>query len=163
VWKLAPGAKTKTLYAGTGDSGASGDLGAATSAQLDWPTGLALGRNGDLYIADSLNNRIRRVDGLLGTITTVVGGASLSIPFGVAFRSDDTLFIADSGHNRVLEISRSGDILTVAGTGSEGLSGDGGAATEAKLSGPNAVALDGRGNLLIADSGNHRIRRVTGL
>jgi DNA-binding CsgD family transcriptional regulator/sugar lactone lactonase YvrE len=163
VWKLGPGAKTKTLYAGTGEAGASGDLGAAKSAQLDWPTGLALGRNGDLYIADSQNNRIRRVDGLRGTITTVVGAASLSIPFGVAFRSDDTLFIADSGHNRVLEMLRSGDILTVAGTGSEGFSGDAGAASEAKLSGPNAVALDGKGNLLIADSGNHRVRLVSGL
>jgi DNA-binding CsgD family transcriptional regulator len=163
VWKLGPGATTQTLYAGTGEAGASGDLGPAKSAQLDSPTGLALGRNGDLYIADTQNNSIRKVDGVLGTITTVAGRASLSIPFGVAFRSDGTLFIADSGHNRVLEILPSGGILTVAGTGSEGFSGDGGPASEARLSGPNMVALDGNGRLLIADSGNHRVRVVTGL
>jgi DNA-binding CsgD family transcriptional regulator len=163
VWKLGPGAKTQTLYAGTGEAGASGDLGPATSAQLDWPIGLALGQHGDLYIADTLNDRIRKVDGRRGTITTVVGGASLSLPFGVAFRSDGTLFIADSGHNQVLEILPSGDILTVAGTGSQGFFGDGGPASEAELSGPNAVAIDGRGKLLVADSGNHRVREVTGL
>jgi Bacterial regulatory proteins, luxR family/NHL repeat len=162
VWKLGPGAKTPTLYAGTGEAGESGDLGPATSAQLDWPTGLALGQHGDLYIADTQNNRIRKVDGLRGTITTV-GGASLSVPFGVAFRSDGTLFIADSGHNQVLEILPSGGIVTVAGTGSDGFLGDGGPAIEAELSGPDAVALDGKGRLLVADSGNHRVRVVTGL
>lgn len=163
VWKLGPGSKTKTLYAGTGEAGVSGDLGPATSARLDWPTGLALGQHGDLYIADTQNNRIRKVDGLRGTITTVLGGATLSVPFGLAFRSDGTLFIADSGHNQVLEILPSGGILTVAGTGSEGFLGDGGPASEAKLSGPDAVALGGRGQLLVADSGNHRVRLVTGL
>jgi DNA-binding CsgD family transcriptional regulator/sugar lactone lactonase YvrE len=163
VWKLALGAKTPTLYAGTGEAGALGDLGPAASAQLDWPTGLSLGQNGDLYIADTQNDRIRRVDGRRGTITTVAGGAHLSIPFGVAFRSDGTLFIADTGHNQVLEILPSGGIVTVAGTGSEGFFGDGGPATEADLSGPEAVALGGKGKLLVADSGNHRVREVTGL
>ena len=163
VWKLTPGAKTKTLLAGTGEAGASGDLGPATTAQLDWPTGLALGQHGDLYIADTQNNRIRKVDGSRGTITTAAGGASLSVPFGLTLRSDGTLFIADSGHNRILEVLPSGDILTVAGTGSEGYLGDGGPASGAKLSGPNAVVLDRTGQLLIADSGNHRVRVVTGL
>ena len=163
VWALAPGAKTTTLLAGTGEAGALGDLGPATSAQLDWPTGLAIGQHGDLYIADTQNNRIRKVDGLRGTITTVASAASLSVPFGVAFRSDGTLFIADSGHNQILEMVPSGDVLTVAGTGADGYLGDGGSASDAKLSGPNAVALDRAGRLLVADSGNHRVRVVTGL
>jgi DNA-binding CsgD family transcriptional regulator/sugar lactone lactonase YvrE len=163
VWTLAPGAKTMTLFAGTGQAGSSGDLGPATSAQLEWPIGLALGQHGDLYIADTQNNRIRRVDGLRGTITTVTPKANLSVPFGLAFRSDGTLFIADSGHNQILEMLPSGDILAVAGTGADGYLGDGGPASEAKLSGPNAIALDRTGRLLVADSGNHRVRVVTGL
>jgi DNA-binding beta-propeller fold protein YncE len=163
VWTLAPGAKTMTLLAGTGEAGALGDRGPATSAQLDWPTGLALGKHGDLYIADTQNNRIRKVDGLRGTITTVAAAASLSVPYGVAFRPDGTLFIADSGHNRILEMLPSGDILTVAGTGADGYLGDGRPASDARLSGPNAVALDKTGRLLVADSGNHRVRVVTGL
>jgi len=163
VWKLGFGAKTPTLYAGTGEAGALGDLGPATSAQLDWPTGLALGQNGDLFIADTQNDRIRRVDGLRGTITTFARGANLLIPFGLAFRSDGALFIADTGHNQVLEILPSGGIMTVAGTGSDGLSGDGGRANDAELSGPEGVVFDGKGKLLVADGGNHRVRQVTGL
>src|SRR4029077_17410859 len=126
VWTVASGAKTLVLLFGTGEAGPSGDLGPATSAHLDWPTGLALGKHGDLYIADTQNNHIRKVDGLRGTITTVAGAASLSVPFGVALRSDGTLFIADSGHNQILEVLPSGDILTAAGTGADGYLGDGG-------------------------------------
>jgi DNA-binding beta-propeller fold protein YncE len=162
VWKLGPGETEPTLIAGTGEAGFSGDLGAATSAQLDWPTGLALGRNGDLYIADTQNDRIRKVDGLRGTITTVVGPERLKIPFGVAYRPDGSLYVADSGHNRVLEILPSRDVVTVAGTGTDGYNGDG-IAGAAHLSGPESVAFEGNGRLLIADSGNHRVREVTGL
>jgi DNA-binding CsgD family transcriptional regulator/sugar lactone lactonase YvrE len=162
VWKLVPGASTPTPYAGTGEAGALGDLGPAKSAQLDWPTGLAIGQNGDLYIADTQNDRIRRVD-LKGTITTVAREAHLLIPFGLAYRADGTLFISDTGHNQILEVLASGDIVTVAGTGSNGFFGDGGGASEAELSGPEAVAVDGKGKLLVADSGNHRVRQLTGV
>ena len=151
------------MYAGTGEAGSAGDQGPARSAQLDWPTGLALGHHGDVYIADTQNNRVLKVDGVRGTVTTVVGGSSLSIPFGLTFRSDGTLFVADSGHNRILEVTPSGGIVTVAGTGTDGFVGDGGPAGNAELSGPNAVALDRKGGLLVADSGNHRVRVVTGL
>jgi sugar lactone lactonase YvrE len=162
---------TITTVAGTGEAGFSGDGGPATKAQLNLPLAVAVDREGNLYIADAENYRIRKVD-KEGTITTIAGtgeegysgdggpatSAQLTYPVGLAFDDRGNLYIADE--LSVRKIDPSGTITTVAGTGRGGhFSGDGGPATEAKLIAAD-VALDSKGNLYIADSDNHRIRKV---
>ena len=166
-----------TTVAGTGTFGFSGDGGAATSAELGAPSGVFADGLGNLFIADSSNHRIRRVNGQTGVITTAVGtgtqgfsgdggaatSAELGAPYGVFADGLGNLFIADSSNHRIRRVhGQSGVITTVAGTGTFGFSGDGGAATSAELGAPSGVFADGLGNLLIADSSNHRIRRVDG-
>ena len=164
---------TITTVAGTGARGFFGDDGPGIRAQLDSPMGVVLDGAGNLYIADTGNDRIRKVD-TDGTITTVAGsgaagfsggggpatGARLSRPMGVALDGAGNLYIADADNNRIRKVDTSGTITTVAGTGTEGFSGDGGPATSAELSFPTGVAGDGAGNLYIADTANNRIRKV---
>jgi len=168
--------KTST-YAGTGD--VLGDGGAATSAQLSWPIGLALDKDENLYVADTGNNRIRRVDHAKGTITTVVGGAGefegnsgddglakdalVSFPFDVAVAPDGTIVFADTGNHRLRAVTPGGTIHALAGTGRWGFSGDGSPASQAELDGPEGVALDSKGNLFIADTENQRVREIPNL
>ncbi|MDA8184297.1 MAG: hypothetical protein M0035_07725, partial [Actinomycetota bacterium] len=173
VLELSPSGRL-SVFAGTGVAGYSGDGGPATQAELSFPTALALSSNGDLYIADSGNNRIRMVSPS-GVITTVAGTgvagysgdggpatqAELFDPSGLALSSNGDLYIADSGNNRIRMVSPSGVITTVAGTGVAGFSGDGGPATQAELSFPTAIALSSTGALLIADGGNRRVREVS--
>ena len=166
-----------TTVAGTGEKGFSGDGGPAISAQLS-PGAVAVDRAGNLYIADSTNHRIRKVD-TSGIITTVAGNgdvgfsgdggpaisAQLDTPEGVAVDRAGNLYISDSRNHRVRRVDASGIIITVAGTGATGrfnggFSGDDGPATSAQLYGPQGLAVDGAGDLYIADRNNHRIRRV---
>jgi len=164
---------TITTVAGTGVAGFSGDGGAATSAQLNGPQGVALDASGNLYIADSSNHRVRMV-AANGTITTVAGtgvagfsgdggaatSAQLNSPQGVALDASGNLYIADSSNYRVRKVATSGAIATVAGNGSFGFAGDGGAATSAEMRNPTGLAVDVSGNLYIADSSNYRVRMV---
>ena len=160
--------------AGTGTVGYSGDGGAATAARLNGPAGVAPDGAGNLYIADTSNQRIRKVDSA-GVITTVAGSsttgafggdggaataARLNTPAGVALDGAGNLYIADTLSDRIRKVDSAGVITTVAGTGTAGFSGDGGAATAAQLNTPEGVAPDGAGNLYIADKNNHRIRKV---
>jgi len=162
-----------TTVAGTNNSGFSGDGGAATNAELFSPFGVAVDAYGNLFIADSENNRIRKVNNN-GIITTAAGtniggysddggaatNAELSSPYGVAVDAYGNLFISDSGNVRIREVNTNGIIMTVAGTNSSGFSGDGGVATNAELSSPQGVAVGVYGNLFIADRSNYRIREV---
>ena len=162
-----------TTFAGTGTAGFSGDSGQATAAKLSSPRGLAFDGSGRLVIADTANNRIRRIESN-GTISTIVGtgvagstgdgsaatAARVSDPWGVAYDSSGALFIADHGSDKIRRVDAAGVISTVAGTGTVGLSGDGGLATAARLSHPGGVAIDLTGRLLVVDKGNDRIRRV---
>ena len=164
---------TITTIAGTGEQGFSGDGGPAIQAQLDAPTGVAVDGAGNLYIADRNNSRIRKVDSI-GTITTIAGGggfgedggpatqARLDLPYGVAVDSAGNLYIADTNNDRIRKVDSAGTITTIAGTGEQGFGGDGGPATQARLNYPYGVAVDGAGNLYIADRYNNRIRRVDG-
>jgi beta-lactamase regulating signal transducer with metallopeptidase domain len=147
------------LVAGTGIAGYGGDGGPAASAQLNHPAGLALDSAGNLYIADSVNHRIRKVTAA-GVIATV---AQADIPYGVAVDSAGNLYIADVGGDRIRKVTPDGVMTTVAGgrIWREGSVGDGGKAISAQLRSPRGVAVDSADNLYIADTRNHRIRKVT--
>ncbi len=158
--------------AGNGTGSYSGDGGAATNASLYYPEGAVLDAAGNLFIADFVNNRIRKVT-TNGIITTVAGNGSPGYngdgvpatnatvrPAGVAVDVNGNLFIADWNNHRIRKVDTNGTITTVAGNGSPGFSGDGGPATSASLAFVEAVAVDGSGNLFIADMDNNRIRKV---
>ena len=153
---------TITTVAGTGLSGFSGDGGPATSAQLDEPAGVAIDAQGRVYIADSVNDRVRMVD-TSGTITTVAGDGSrttLDHPHGVAIDPMGRLLVADTYNHRVRRVDAAGTLTTIAGTGANGFSGDGGPAISATMSTPYYVGVDSTGRVLISDLANNRIRRV---
>ena len=164
-----------TTVAGSGVSGSSGDGGAATAARLNTPRNVAFGPDGDLFIADDQNFKVRRVDAVTKTITTVAGtgvagyggdgGAATSARLNqvrdVAVDAAGNLYIADEINHRIRWVDTSGVIRTFAGTGVSGFLGDGGAATAARIRGPRGVAVDRQGRVLIADTGNHAIRRVS--
>jgi hypothetical protein len=169
VRKVDPDGTIATVV-GTGEAGFSGDGGPATKAKLDGPFGVAVDREDNLYISDGFNYRIRKVD-KDGIITTFAGtgeegysgdggpatSAKLRGPDQMTFDDRGNLYIGD--FTSVRKIDPSGTITTVAGTGHAGFSGDGGPATEAKLTASD-VALDGKGNLYISDTEHHRIRMV---
>ncbi|GAB4024554.1 NHL repeat-containing protein [Spirosoma gilvum] len=165
---------TITTVAGNGEASFSGDEGPATSAALNSPSGVAVDGPGNLFIVDQGNHRIRKVstDGTIRTIagngTADFGGdggpavsASLYLPSGVAVDGAGSVFIADVVNQRIRKVSIDGTISTIAGNGTEGFSGDGGPAVSASLNLPFGVALDGSGNVYIADLGNRRIRKVS--
>lgn len=155
--------------------GFGGDGGLATNAVFAGPQGMAVDGGGDLFIADSGNNRIREITAGSQIVTTVAGGylgdgrqardASLNLQTQgghISFDRNGNLYIADGGGGRVRKVTPNGIITTVAGNGTVGYSGDGGPATSAQLSGPSAAAMDSQGNLFIADTGNGVIRKVDG-
>lgn len=174
VYKVAATTGVVTSVAGDGNAGYSGDFGAATIAELNGPSGIAVDGNGNIYIADQYNNRIRKIWASSGIITTVAGGgggylgdggnatnATLSYPSGVAVDGSGNIYIADQYNNRVRKVAPTGIISTVAGNGSWSYSGDGSAAVSAGIPTPSGVAVDGSGNLFIADNGSARIRKVS--
>jgi sugar lactone lactonase YvrE len=154
-------------------SGYAGDGGYATNAGISRPRGVAVDAVGNIFIADTQDNRIRKVD-TNGIITTLAGtntsGYSgdgglavtnrLSIPTGVAVDANGSIWIADQGNNRIRKIDTNGIITTMAGNGVSSFAGDGNSATIAALCGPSGIALDAAGNLIIADFGNFRVRKV---
>ena len=163
---------TITTIVGTGGRGFGGDGGPATTARLREPRGVAVDAAGNLYIADTGNRRIRKVNAW-GIITAFVGkgggfrgdggpavDARISGAWGVAVDGAGNLYIADTGNHRIRKVDSTGTITTVAGTGEDRFGGDGGPATAARLREPRGVAVDGAGNLYIADTRNHRIRKV---
>lgn len=173
VRKVTPSGAISTV-AGNGLIAFSGDGGPATAASLDEPYGLAADRQGNLYIADRLNHRVRKVapDGAISTAAgngndTFAGdggpatSASLKAPEGVAVDAAGNLYIADRDNYRIRKVALDGTISTFAGNGKQGFSGDGGPAVNASLNRPADVAFDANGNLYIADTDNQRIRMVT--
>ena len=176
---VSQGQGTITTSAGNGSFTSSGDGGPASSAGIGFPAGVAVDGAGNIYIADALNSRVRKVN-TAGVITTVAGngfpffggdggpGSSASIALcgvaphqGVATDSLGNLYIADCINNRIRKVDTSGIISTVAGSSSAAnFSGDGGPATSATLSVPYGVTVDAAGNIYIADTGNGRIRKV---
>lgn len=164
-----------TVAGNSGYSGGySGDGGPAIFAELNHPSGIAIDKAGNIFIADTSNHCIRRVD-TRGIISTVAGDgtfgysgdggpaalAQLNRPSGVAVDDAGDLYISDAGNHRIRLLNAGGVISTVAGDGTSGFSGDGGPATSGQLNFPRGLAIDAAGDLLIADYSNHRIRKVT--
>jgi uncharacterized protein (TIGR03437 family) len=172
---LAPNGLIHTI-AGNGTAGFAGDNGPAVASQLNSPYGLALDSSGNLYVADLGNARIRRITPS-GVISTVAGGGSLpagganegsnaslvafKAPRNIAINDAGIFYISDFGAHRVYKMALDGTLTTIAGTGYPGYSGDG-PAPFTQLNYPTAVAADHAGNVYIADSGNHLIRKVYG-
>ena len=162
-----------TTVAGTGNDGYAGDGGPAIAAQLRHPVDVDVASNGNLYIADAENHRIRKVDPS-GMITTIAGtgnsgyagdggpalNAQINLPHGITVDSSNNVYIGDRLNHRVRKIDANGIITTLAGTGAEGYAGDGGPASQAQLAHPLHLGVDTNGNLYITDSRNHRVRRV---
>ena len=176
IRKVDSGTGIITTVAGNGIQGYGGDNGAATAASFDYPRDVTADSSGNLYIADYINNRIRKVDSGTGIISTVAGngteayagdnGPATSASFdnlrgGVTVDGTGNVYVADYNNNRVRKVaSGTGIITTVAGDGFAGFNGDNGPATSASLQNPSHVAIDSSGNLFIADTTNHRIRKV---
>jgi sugar lactone lactonase YvrE len=162
-----------TTVAGTGAQGYRGDGGPATAAQLAGPSRLRLDAEGNLYICETKNHVVRRLD-RDGTITTFAGtgtrgfsgdggratDAQLDSPYDVRFAPNGDAYVADTGNHRIRRIDASGVITTVVGTGQRGFAGDGGDAATCQLNRPASVIFDRQGNLWLADAYNHRVRRV---
>jgi hypothetical protein len=164
-----------TTVAGNGIAGYTGDGGPATSAELNWPQGIAIDSAGNLYIAEYRNHVIRKVNTATGIITTYAGNpsggfsgdggpaasAKLTQPVSVSFDNAGNLYIGDDGNIRIRKVAAgSGIITTIAGNGTRGFSGDGGPATSAELNNPYRVVSDSKGNLYFPDASNNRIRKI---
>ena len=154
--------------AGNGTPGYNGDNLRATDATLNSPYSVDLDANGNLFISDQLNQRVRRVDVQTQIITTILGNgvagaAGLSYPAGLTVLGNGTVVVADSGNSRLRSWQPSGLVTTLAGTGLAGFNGDNILATSAQLSNPLDVTADAAGNLYIADNSNCRIRRIDAL
>lgn len=160
-------------FAGTGTFGYSGDGGPDTAAQLAAPFGVTVDASGNVYIADSQNERIRKVN-TNGIISTIAGNgkagfsgdggpataAEFEFPQGIAVDASGNVYISDYDNQRIRKVNVSGIISTIVGNGTAGYSGDGGTASSAEINNPYGLAIDGSGNLYIADGGNGRIRKV---
>jgi hypothetical protein len=163
-----------TTVAGTGLEGYNGDNMQATSATLNYPYSVMVASDNTVYIADSYNNRIRKISPN-GIITTVAGtgvagysgdngpatSARVDCPFGVYLTTNNVLYIADYNNNRIRKVSSNGIISTIAGTGVAGYFGDDGDATSARLNYPTGILVTSDSSVYVADSYNHRIRKIS--
>ena len=162
--------------AGNGIAGYSGDGGQAINAEINNPEEVAFDAVGNLYIADTENNRIRMVN-TIGIINTIAGtgtaaysgdggqatNAELHYPSGIAFDGAGNLYISDTDNNRIRMVNTAGIISTIVGNGTAGYSGDGGSATAAQLDAPTRLTFDATGNLYFADAFNNSIRKVSNI
>jgi uncharacterized protein (TIGR03437 family) len=175
VFKVAGG--TLSLVAGNSRPGFSGDGGPAVNAQLNAPGGIAVDPSGNVYIADTNNNRVRIVT-TNGIINTFAGNGSigsplafgdggpanqgnLQLPGGVALDTKGNVYIADTGNNLIREVTTDGIINTICGDSLPGFAGNGGAPLNAEVHSPQDVAVDSSGNVYIADTANAAIREIT--
>jgi sugar lactone lactonase YvrE len=183
IRRVGPSGKIVTVIGGDGTSGASaagyaGDNDAAANVRFNLPRAITFDPDGNLFVLDSGNNRVRKVDSG-GTVTTVVGNgpigvgqgtftgegltpleAALDDPAGLTLDAQNHLTIADTGSHRVRQVGADGRLTTIAGDSSPGRTGDGGPATRAQLTSPAGLLFDASGNLYIADVAEHVVRKV---
>lgn len=175
IRRVAAGSNTISTIAGGGTGGYAGDGGSALNAEFDYPTGIDIDAAKNVYIADTYNSVIRKIDPT-GVVTTIAGNgvagysgdngpataAQLNQPYDVKYdQTTGNIYIADKSNHRIRMVTPSGTIITVAGNGIQGFSGDNGLAVNAKLSNPWGVAISSTGNLFISDYSNARVRKVT--
>ncbi|MEO5925488.1 MAG: IPT/TIG domain-containing protein [Bryobacteraceae bacterium] len=165
---------TINTVVGIGTAGFSGDAAAANLAQVNFPTAITRSASGTLYIADTFNIRIRTVqtDGIIRTVAgtgtrgfsadgTAAATALISSPYGVAVDAAGNIYFSDSLNMMIRKVSTTGTVTRIAGTGVQGFGGDGGNAVDALLNLPTGLAVDSAGNIYVADTQNHRIRKIT--
>ena len=177
VRKISLSSGIITTIAGTGTSGYSGDGGPATNAKFFGPQGIFVDRNNDIYITDQLNYRVRKITALTGIISTIAGtgtygssgdgglatGAQVSLLSDLFVDSFFNIYLAEPTNNKIRKIDGSTGLITaIAGTGTQGASGDGGPATAAEMWAPTGLCKSHSGDIYIAESGNNQIRKVTG-
>jgi len=165
-----PQAIVSTLAGGIGSSYLGSGYNDGTVASFNWPYGVAVDANGNVYVADSRNQRIRKITPS-GNVTTFAGSgtegyadglgtaASFYAPFGVAVDASGNIYVAEFGNHRIRKITASGNVTTLAGSGIAGYAD--GQGTAASFSYPTGLAVDANGNVYVADYGNHRIRKIT--
>ncbi|MBC7865032.1 MAG: T9SS type A sorting domain-containing protein [Bacteroidia bacterium] len=174
VYRMVNTSGIISTFAGTGTSGFSGDGGLATAAQFDNPCKIVADNNGNFFLADEYNQRIRKINSS-GIITTVAGNgsaafsgdgslatsASINFIEGISVDISGNLYIPDKSNNRIRKVNTSGIISTIAGTGSAGYTGDGGNAISATINTPEEIIFDSYGNLYFSDYGNNAIRKIS--
>ena len=175
IRKVDAGTHIMHTVAGTGGFGFSGDGGAATAASFNTPSGVAVDAAGNIYIADALNHRVRKVDAATGIVNTFAGtgtpgnsgnagpatAANMSYPVSVALDVAGNMYVAERGFHNVRMVNNSGTISPVAGSSTPGYSGDGGLATVATLRAPRFVFVDGWNRIYIGDQGNNVLRQLS--
>ncbi len=159
VRKVDAGTGIISTVAGTGNAGSSGDGGAATSARLNGPLAVVVASNGDLYISDTLNNKIRKVTAATGVISTF--GSAIQAPRGLAIDGSNNLYVASHDEHKVYKIDSGGNQSLFAGTGTASCAGDGGAAVSTHLRYVHDVAVDSNGDIYLAEDVCNKIRKVT--
>jgi len=174
IRKVAAGTRIMSTVAGTGAAGNMGDGGSALAARLNTPSGVAVSASGDIYIADVLNNKVRKVDGSTGVITTFAGtgmsgnsgdngpaaSATFSFPSSVSLDMSGNVYITDRGNHNLRMVEPSGIVRHIAGQSVNGYSGDGDLAANARLSSPRSVYVDGWNRVYIMDYNNNVVRRL---
>ena len=165
---------TITTFAGTGDFGDFGDTNVATKAGMNRPYGVVMDKAGNLYIADTYSDAIRKVAASTGIMSTFAGtmqgfggdgggatGALLDTPTALVLDAAGNLYIADTNNHRIRKVGTDGNITTFAGNGDAADFGDGGPATRASLNSPEGLAIDKAGNIYVADTASHRVRKIS--
>ncbi|MEY3416327.1 MAG: hypothetical protein RL060_438 [Bacteroidota bacterium] len=174
IRKITNATGIASTIAGTGTGSYTGDGGLATAATLNNPTNICINSAGDLLIADANNHVVRKITTSTGIITTVAGtgtggdqvgvatSSRLKYPKGVAVDASDNIYICDEFNNKIKKVTVStGNMAVYAGTGTNGYSGDGAAATSAKINGPYACAFNAAGDLFFVDNTNAAIRKIS--
>ena len=162
-----------STIAGTGEDGYSGDGGAATSAQIKFPYQMKTDAQGNLFFTEATNHLVRKIS-TDGTISTVAGtgttgfsgdngaatSAQLATPWGMTLDDEGNIYISDSYNHRIRKVDTDGNITTIAGTGTAGDSGEGGAATSALLNTPGCIDIDKAGNIYFTSIGNAKVKKI---